>query len=113
MVSTTAGAAQHGISRVDGAQIDRNQRGLPVVDVEDCRDAELLGGFNDGAAEQAKALPVVGIVAALGAVKLLAVKEFRAIDKVILHPVALAAVDDADEAVVVLERDGDGADGVA
>ena len=52
-----------------GAQIDGNKRGLPVVDVEDLRDTELLGGFEDGAAVEAEALPVVGELATLGAVE--------------------------------------------
>ena len=59
-----------------------------------------------------EALGVVGIVAGASSVKLLAVKEFGAIDEVELHAVAPAAVYDADEAVVVLEGDGDGGDGV-
>lgn len=58
------GAAQQRVSRIGGAQVERDESRLPIVDVEDVGDAELLGGFQYGAAEEAEAFGVVRVVAA-------------------------------------------------
>ncbi len=70
------------------------------MNVEDVGHAEKFRRLDNGAAKKREALGVIGIIDAGSAVKLLAIKEFRTIDKVILHAVALASVDDADKTVV-------------
>ena len=105
-----SGVAEDGVVVVDGAQVDGDHGRLPVVDVEDVGDAELLGGFEGGAAEESEALPVVEIVAGLGAVGKFAVEELRAVDEADLDSIVDSAVEDGDEAVVVLEGDGEAAD---
>ena len=105
-----SGVAEDGVEVVDGAQIDGDHGRLPIVDMEDVRDAELLGGFERRAAEESEALPVVEIFAGLGAVGRFAVEELRAIDEVELDSIVGSAVENGDEAVVVLEGDGEAAD---
>jgi len=78
--------------------------------MEYLRDAEKLCSFEHRAAIKAEAFPVVGVVAFAGAVEALAIEEVGAVDEVVLDAVADAAVDNTDEAVVVLEWNGDGLD---
>ena len=91
MVKTVATSRKRGVFGVLRAQQDGNQRGLPVVAVENLRDAENLRGFQHGAGEQGEALGVVGIVARRGAVERIAVEEGRIIDKVELDSGVFAA----------------------
>ncbi len=105
--------AEDRIVVVEGAQIEGQERGLPVVGVEDIGDAELPGGFEDGAAEEAVAFPVVLVFAGGRAVEGFAVEELRAVDEVHLYAIMDATVDDRGKAAVVPEGDGDAADGVA
>jgi hypothetical protein len=99
------------IEVVDGPEVDGEHRRLPVVQVEDVGHAELLAGFENGAAEEAEPLPVVGVFAGGRGVDGFAVEEFRAIDEIELDPVALSAIHNCGETVVVRKRDGDAGDG--
>ena len=100
-------AAHHRIRCVGCPQIHRNQSRLPVVDVENLRRAHNLRRLNHCPAEQPKALGIVAVIAALRAIKLLPVKQFRGFNKVVLHPITLAAINHSDEPVVVTERNGE------
>ena len=113
-------AAEVGVGAVGGAEEDGDQRGLPVVGVEEVGDAEEFGGFEGGAAEEAEALGVVGVVAAgEWAIDAFTVEEVGAVDEVDLDAGVgaaggagrfEAAVEDAGEAVGGGERDGEAAD---
>ena len=74
--------------------------------MEDVGDADDFGCFNNGAAEEAESLRVVGIVARWGCVKAFAVEQFGAIDKVCLHSFVDAAVEDPYETVIGRKRNG-------
>ncbi len=81
------------------------------MDVKHVGHAELLGCLKHCAAVEAKTLGVVGVVAFASAVQLGPRKHLGAIYKVVLHAIALTAVHDSGEAVVMLKRNRDGADG--
>ena len=74
---------ERGVLVVQGAQENGNQRGLPVVAMEDVGHAEDLGGLQNGAAIQGEALGIVMIVAQRSAVESIAIVEGRIIDEVV------------------------------
>ncbi len=84
MVKTVETDLNAGSSCVECLQQDGNERGLPVVAVEDVRHAEYLGSLQHGAAVEGKAVGIVGVIAQRGAVQVLAVEERRVVNEVIL-----------------------------
>src|ERR1700755_3191358 len=74
-----------GVGGVTGAQQNRNERGLPVVTVDEVGLPEMFCDFDGAAAELAVALGVVRIVAAAFAVDAGAVEVLRIIDEEILN----------------------------
>ncbi len=106
------GAAQQRVGRVSGFEIDGNERRLPVVYVKNLRDADGLRGLNHRPAKEAESLSIVRIVSALGAIKFLPIKEFWRFDKVVLHAIAQAAINDSDKTVVIAEGDSERADDI-
>ena len=102
-----SGVLQHRIGPVNRAQVNGNQRRLPVVNMEDLWHSKQLRRLQHRAAEQPKALPVVGIIRCLGPIKPLPVEELRAIHKVVPHPVPPAPVHDPRKPVGMLEWNGD------
>jgi hypothetical protein len=78
--------------------------------MENVGNAENLDRFEDGPAEEAEAFSVVTVTVAVVSIKTLAIKQFRAVYEVELHPIAFAAVDNSYETVAVRKRDGDGSD---
>ena len=101
------GVLQHGIGLVNRAQVNRNKRCLPVVNMEDLGHSQQLGRLQHRAAKQPESLPIVGIIRCLGPIKSLPVEKLRAIHKVVLNTAPPAPVHDPRKPVVVLEWNGD------
>ncbi len=110
MVKTVGIPCERGVFVVKSAQENGNQRGLPVVAMEDIRHAENFGGFQNGAAVECEALGIVMVIAERSAVESVAIVERRIIDEVELDAVLLAAVDHRAEAVTVIKGNGDAGD---
>src|SRR5205814_731853 len=95
---------------VVGAQQHRNECRLPVVAMENVRDAELLGSFEHRTRVHGEAFGVVAIVAGWRLVEALAIIEIRVLYKVKLHPIFGPAVEHRAEAVLVVVWDTQAAD---
>src|SRR5581483_11661663 len=76
------------------------------MNVKHVRSAEAFGGLNDGPTEHREALGVVRIVSPAVAVQPIAKRKLRMIDKVKLHSVVFAAIDDLAEEQVVGHGNG-------
>jgi hypothetical protein len=100
-----------GVLGIERAQHHRDERGLPVVAVEDLRHSQHLGGFEYGARKHGEALGVIGIISGGSAVESFAVEVGRIIHEVKLNPGwrIRARGDDRAEAILVVEGDGDAA----
>src|ERR1700751_3848749 len=86
---------------------------MPVMYVEEVRNAKLLRRFDHCAAVKAEALPIVAVFASLHSVKPLAIEELRTVEEVELHAVANAAIQHGHEAVIAMEWNGDAGNGDA
>ena len=110
MVKTVGIPWKRGVFVVEGAQQNGNQRGLPVVAVEDIGHAEDFCGLQNGAAIEGKALGIVMVIAERSAVESVTIVERRIINEVELDAVLLAAVEHRAEAVMVVKGNGDAGD---
>ena len=110
MVKTQGVVGERRIFVVQRLQQDRNQRGLPVMAMQNVGRSEDLCGLQNGARKQSEALGVIVIVAQGGAVKSVAVEERRVVDEIELHSGALAAVEHGAEAVAIVEGHRDAGD---
>ena len=86
------------IFRIPGLQENWNERGLPVMAVDDVRHPYVLAKFNRRSAEFGKPFRVVRIILPCHAVQLFAIEIFRVVDKIIIDPMDCSAFRNARKA---------------
>src|ERR1700756_2859223 len=96
-----------GIFGVKGAQHHGHKSRLPVVAVEDLRNAEDLRSLDHGTGKHGEALGVVGIIAGGRSVKRVTIEVERVFDEIVGYAVRARPSDDGAEAVLVVVRNGD------
>ena len=96
--------AKQWIRFVKRSQQHRHERRLPVMAMDHVRGPDVLADFDGRAAELTKAVGVVGIILALQAVKLVAVKIFGIVHEKIAHAADDGAIGNRGKAEAAAER---------
>ena len=99
--------ADEGIGGVSGAQQHRDQRGLPIVAMNDVGRPDVFGDFDGGAGEFGVTLGVIGKVSGAVAINSVAIEIAGIVDEKITHAVEDGAVGDGRKTQAAAHGDGE------